>query len=129
MNITKSTELTNWYIFGMVSKEMTECLFCKIAGHEVPVVIRYEDDLVIAFDDIHPAAPVHVVIVPKKHITGLEAIGDDDHREIMGVFQAVQKLAENLNLGGQYKLVVNGPDLRHIDHLHFHLLNRKIDTE
>lgn len=108
---------------------MTECLFCKIARHEVDTAIRYEDDTVIAFDDIHPAAPIHILVVPKKHIVGLETISGDDHVGIMGAFRAVQELVDKLDLGGRYKLVVNGPDLRHVDHLHFHLLNRKTDTE
>lgn len=101
---------------------MSECLFCKISSHDIPTEVRYEDNEVIAFDDIHPSAPIHILIVPKIHITGVETITNEDSGSIMKVFRVAQKLINQLKIGGSFKLVVNGPDVRHVNHLHFHLL-------
>ena len=57
---------------------MTECIFCKIAGKEIPAKVIYEDDKILAFPDINPAAPVHLLVIPKKHITSLLELAPED---------------------------------------------------
>ena len=104
---------------------MTDCLFCKISKHELPSKIEYEDGDIIAFDDIHPKAPVHILIVPKKHIKSVNELKKKD-TELMGkVILVAQKLAEEKGVAESgYKLVFNvgrgGGQI--VDHLHLHLL-------
>jgi len=102
-----------------------DCLFCKIIARHIPSSIVYEDGFVFAFRDIKPEAPVHVVIVPKKHIASLDKLEESDS-EIMGkVVFAVSKIAQQENIAKDgYRLVANcginaGQSVRHI---HFHLL-------
>lgn len=104
---------------------MENCLFCKIAGKESPSDIVYEDNKIIAFKNIYPKAPIHLLIVPKKHIPSVDHLEIQD-KELMGeLFLTAQKVARDLNLDKNgYKLVFNvgrgGGQL--IDHLHLHLL-------
>ncbi len=97
-------------------------LFTKIIQREIPAEIVYEDEHVVAFRDIDPKAPVHVLIVPRTEIPGLADLPDDgDHRHILN---AAKTIAERLGLTGGYRLVFNqGPDAgQTVDHLHAHLL-------
>lgn len=103
-----------------------DCLFCKIIKKELPSDIVYEDDNVIAFKDVHPKAPIHLLILPKKHIPTIDHLKKED-RELMGeLMLVVQKIAKKKKLKG-YKLIINvgrgGGQL--IDHLHLHLLSGK----
>ncbi len=102
-----------------------DCLFCQIAQHKIPSEIVYEDEALIAFRDINPKAPVHLLIVPKRHIESIAALEKKD-QNLMGeiIFQA-KLLAEEFNIAEDgYKLVLNcrkhGGQL--IDHIHLHLL-------
>lgn len=101
------------------------CLFCKIAAKQIPSSLVHEDDLVVAFRDIAPQMPVHVLIVPKAHLSGLNGLGMED-RELVGHIALVgQKLAHELGVAERgYRLVANcGPDAgQTVFHLHFHLL-------
>ncbi len=102
---------------------MPDCIFCQIAAKKLPSKIEYEDGELIAFDDIHPKAPVHILIVPKKHIKSVNEIGQGDI-ELMGkLIITAKKIAESKNLSG-YKLIFNvgreGGQI--VDHLHLHLL-------
>ena len=103
----------------------TNCLFCKIAAKQIPSSVVHEDDLVVAFRDIAPQMPVHVLIVPKAHLSGLDGLGPED-RELVGHIALVgQKLARELGVAERgYRLVANcGPDSgQTVFHLHFHLL-------
>ena len=109
---------------------MTEsnCLFCKIAAKQIPSSIVHEDDLVVAFRDIAPQVPTHVLIVPKVHIAGLDAL-QAGHKELVGHIALVaQQLAGELGIANSgYRLVANcGPDAgQTVLHLHFHLLGGK----
>ena len=103
---------------------MMDCLFCKIANKEVPAEIVYEDDKVVAFKDIHPKAPLHLLIVPRKHIPSVDHLESKDE-ELMGeLFLVAQKIARGKKLKG-YKLIINvgRPAGQLIDHLHLHLLS------
>jgi len=103
-----------------------DCLFCKIIKKELPSEIVYEDDKVLAFKDINPQAPVHFLIVPKKHIASVDHVEFQD-KELMGdLILAAQKIAKEKKLSG-YKLQINvGRSAGQIvDHLHLHLLSEK----
>ncbi len=98
------------------------CIFCKIGAGEIPTSKVYEDDDVIAFDDMEPLMPVHTLIIPKDHYAN---IGDDVPEETLGkVFGAVKKVAEIKGLDNGYRLLVNtGEDAsQSVKHLHVHLL-------
>lgn len=97
-------------------------LFTKIINRELPADIVYEDEHVVAFRDINPQAPTHIVIVTRAEIPGLASLPDQgDHRSILN---AARKIAEQFNLAGGYRLVINqGPDAgQTVPHLHAHLL-------
>ncbi|MBZ9569335.1 histidine triad nucleotide-binding protein [Patescibacteria group bacterium] len=106
---------------------MADCLFCKIIKKKLPSDIVYESDSVIAFKDINPKAPVHLLILPKEHIPSVNHLKKED-RELMGeLILVAQKIAKEKKLKG-YKLIINvgrgGGQL--IDHLHLHLLSGKL---
>ena len=106
---------------------MENCIFCKIANKEIPGNIAYEDDLIIAFHDLEPQAPVHALIIPKEHIPSLDEV-TFDHMEVMGWLMAkVKDIASDLGLENGYRLVSNcGEDgLQTVKHLHFHLLGKR----
>lgn len=101
------------------------CLFCKIINQEVPANILYEDDLVIAFDDIDPKAPVHKLIVPRKHIATLNDLTPDDNIYFNQLGQTAKRLAKELNIAEDgYRLVINcnAGAGQTVFHLHAHLL-------
>ena len=72
-----------------------ECIFCKIIKREIPSDIVYEDDDVIAFRDINPVAPVHVLVIPKKHISSLIELKEEDQKIIGQIYTTINKIAEN----------------------------------
>ena len=104
------------------------CLFCKIVNKEVPAEIVYEDDKVLAFKDIHPKAPLHLLIIPKEHIPSVNHLSLGDRELIGELFLVAQKMArtEKVDKTG-YRLIFNiGKDAgQTIDHLHLHLIGGK----
>ena len=106
---------------------MGDCVFCKIAEKEIPSNIVYEDDQIICFHDLEPQAPVHVLIIPKKHIASMDDVSADD-LELMGyIMTKVKEIAKTLGLENGYRLVNNcGEDgFQTVKHLHFHLLGKR----
>ena len=102
---------------------MDDCLFCKIARGEIPVTPVYSDDRVIAFDDIEPQAPVHTLIIPRKHYTNLN--DDIPVEDLAAIFGAVQHVARIKGVGDSgYRTIVNsGHDSNQtVKHLHVHVL-------
>ncbi|MEK7658492.1 MAG: HIT domain-containing protein [Patescibacteria group bacterium] len=103
---------------------MEDCIFCKIARGEIDSAKLFENDKLVAFNDINPKALVHILIVPKKHIESVKHLEQADKELIGELFLTAQKLAKDKNLQG-YKLVINvgreGGQL--VDHLHLHLLS------
>jgi len=100
---------------------MADCIFCKIARHEIPKDFDYEDDEVMAFADIRPIAPVHVLIVPKKHI--LDFMDVKDNRIFNKLREVSQKLIKENKLENKgYRLTINSGGAQIINHLHLHLL-------
>jgi histidine triad (HIT) family protein len=106
-------------------REMEKCIFCEIAEKRIESKIVYEDDKVVAFKDIHPQAPVHVLIIPRKHIPGVTSLEEGD-RELVGhMFLVSQQLASDFSVHQcGFRLVVNsGPDAgQAVNHLHLHVL-------
>jgi histidine triad (HIT) family protein len=102
---------------------MTDCLFCKIARGDIPSEKLYEDELLYVIRDIHPKAPVHLLIIPKEHIPSIKEL-ERTHQELaFQLLYTAKKMAEAQNLLG-YKLIFNvGKEGgQEIDHLHLHLL-------
>ncbi len=99
------------------------CLFCRIVAREIPAKIAREDDTVLAFHDIAPKAPTHVLVVPKAHVPGLSKTGADDADLLGACLAAVSALAHELRLAS-YRVVTNdGADAgQSVPHLHFHLM-------
>ena len=99
-------------------------IFKKIIDREVPADIVYEDDLCLAFRDIHPRAPTHLIVIPKKEITMVDQVAEEDERTVGHLFLAMKTIAERLGLSGGYRVVTNnGPDAgQEVMHLHFHML-------
>jgi histidine triad (HIT) family protein len=106
---------------------MSECLFCNLASGKIPSDVVYQDENVFAFKDIHPKAPVHILIIPKKHITSLADIKPEELPLAAHMLETANKLAKQFGAGKGYKLVINtGADGGQvIMHLHMHLLAGK----
>ena len=103
---------------------MAQCIFCMIANGEIPSKIAYEDDQVLAFHDIEPQAPVHVLIVPKKHYSSILDISEGESALVAHMFLVASKLAKELGVADSgFRLVVNtGKDGgQTVPHLHLHL--------
>lgn len=107
---------------------MNDCLFCKIVNKEIPSTIVYEDDEILAFKDIHPVTPIHILFIPKKHITSLAELEKEDEAVIGKIYTTIKKVAEEQGIGDKgYRVIVNcGEDGgQEVKHLHFHLLGGK----
>jgi len=104
---------------------MTEkTVFKRIIDREIPAKIVYEDQWCMAFEDIKPAAPTHLIVIPKKEIPSANQISQDDEAIVGHLFVAMRTIAERLGLDGGYRVVTNcGPDAgQEVMHLHFHML-------
>ena len=104
------------------------CIFCKIVKKEIPSEICYQDEKILAFKDIAPKAPVHLLIIPKKHILSVDHLGKRDRELIGELFLVAKKLARKFKVDKTgYRLIFNvGKDAgQTIDHLHLHLLGGK----
>ena len=105
------------------------CIFCKIIAKEIPSHIVYEDDRVLAFTDIHPAAPTHVLVIPKEHVESVEEVPAGSPIVSLLAERAVQ-IAKQLNLREGFRLVINNGDNggQTVYHLHLHLLGGRFMT-
>jgi len=102
-----------------------DCLFCKIAAGEMDTEFLYEDENIVAFKDINPMAPVHILIVPKKHIPTVNHIAEADTELVGNLIMIARKMAENQNIAEEgYRLVFNCGEKggQEVQHLHLHLL-------
>ncbi len=107
---------------------MEDCIFCKIIKREIPADIVYEDDEIIAFKDIQPAAPIHILVISKKHIASLVELAKEDEILIGKIYTVINKVAEEQGVKEKgYRVIVNcGKDGgQEVGHLHFHLLAGK----
>ncbi len=108
---------------------MKDCLFCKIAAGETDTDLIYEDEKVVAFSDINPQAPVHILIVPKKHISTINDISEDNSELLGHVYQTAADLAEKNNIAESgYRIVSNCGDDggQTVYHIHFHLFGGRV---
>lgn len=104
---------------------MDDCIFCKIIKKEIPSSIVYEDSEIIAFRDINPSAPVHILVIPKKHIESLIELKQEDEILIGKIYTVINKIAKQENIDEKgFRVIVNcGEDGgQEVKHLHFHLL-------
>lgn len=104
--------------------KVADCIFCRIAAKEIPGQFVYEDDDILAFNDINPQAPVHVLFIPREHIVSL-AGAEDRHRDLLGrILLAARHVAEAHGLAEGYRVVNNcgAHGGQTVHHLHFHLL-------
>lgn len=107
---------------------MEDCLFCKIIKGEIPSDKVYEDEEILAFRDIHPAAPIHILVIPKKHITSLAHLEKEDEKVVGKIYTVINQMAEEQGFKEKgYRVIVNcGKDGgQEVMHLHFHLLAGK----
>ena len=104
---------------------MEDCIFCRIIKGEIPSSKVYEDDKVYAFKDINPAAPIHILVIPKKHIESLKDLSEEDKEYVWKIHEAINVIAEEQGfIDDGYRVVVNcGKDAgQEVMHLHYHLL-------
>lgn len=101
-----------------------DCLFCKIIAGEIPSAKVYENDYVYAFRDIQPQAPVHVLIVPKEHISSIDEVTPANSDIVRHVAEAIPEVAKTLGLENGYRVITNVGEngCQSVRHLHFHLL-------
>ncbi len=104
-----------------------DCLFCKIVAGEIPSTKVYEDELVLAFRDIAPQAPTHILVIPKCHIGSVAEITGDNSAVVAHIFAVIAQVAKNEGLENGYRVVSNcGADAgQTVNHLHFHILGGK----
>lgn len=102
---------------------MEDCVFCNIVSRKIPSAIEYEDEHAVVFYDIHPKAPIHLLIVPKKHILSVDHVSIEDTPLMGELIGVAKKVARQKNVKG-YKILINvgREGGQEIDHLHFHLL-------
>ena len=104
---------------------METCLFCRIASGDLPSKMAFEDDEVIAFHDIHPVAPVHVLICPRKHIATLNDVAEEDASLLVHMFEVARKIAEQFGVaqkGYRTTFNVNAEAGQTVFHLHLHVI-------
>ena len=101
-----------------------DCIFCKIAAGEIPSKKAYEDDKVLAFYDLEPQAPVHILIIPKEHISSCAEIAEKNSEVISHIFEVAAKLGKELGLDNGYRIVNNCGEnaCQTVKHIHFHVL-------
>ena len=106
---------------------MSDCLFCKIIGGEIPSTKVYEDDLCYAFRDIAPMAPTHILVSPKTHIPSVDGITAENSAVVAHIFEVIPQIAKAEGLTNGYRVVSNcGADAgQTVPHLHFHILGGK----
>lgn len=107
---------------------MKDCIFCKIINKQIPSEIVYEDEKVLAFKDINPAAPIHILVIPKEHIETLLEISENDGEIISHIYRVINKIANELNFAENgFRVIANcGKDSgQEVMHIHFHVLAGK----
>ncbi len=101
-----------------------DCLFCKIAAGEIPSTKVYEDEQIFAFRDINPQAPTHILVIPKEHISSVDAITPENSAIVSHIFEIIPKLAAEDGLDKGYRVVSNIGEQgqQSVPHLHFHII-------
>ena len=106
---------------------MSDCIFCMIVAGDIPSTKVYEDDTALAFRDINPQAPTHILVIPKTHIPSVDGITAENSAIVSHIFEIIPRIAAVEGLTGGYRVVSNcGPDAgQTVPHLHFHILGGK----
>jgi histidine triad (HIT) family protein len=110
---------------------MSDCLFCGIVAGDVPAQVVHQSERTVAFRDIHPVAPVHVLVVPRRHIDNAAAVLPDDAEDVLALLTSARAVAEGIaDPERGYRLVFNvGPDaLNSVPHLHLHVIGGRTMT-
>lgn len=108
---------------------MENCIFCQIAKGKLEAKFHFESKNVMAFDDLHPVASIHILIVPKEHISSFMSISDTHLQIFSEMIKVAQELVKGRNLQkDQYRLVFNGGQAQHVGHLHWHFLGGALES-
>lgn len=101
-----------------------DCIFCKIVNGEIPSNKVYEDDTVLAFYDLEPQAPTHILVIPKEHITSAADITEENSKVIAHIFEVIAKLSKEFKMDNGFRVTNNCGDSagQTVKHIHFHLL-------
>lgn len=104
-----------------------DCIFCKIIAGEIPSKKAYEDEYMLAFHDIAPQAPVHILVIPKEHIPSVDSITADNSAVVAKIFETIPKIAAEAGLTNGYRVITNCGDdaCQTVKHLHFHIMGGK----
>ena len=101
-----------------------DCLFCKIISGDIPSSKVYEDDMCLAFKDINPQTPVHILVIPKAHIASADGVNAENSKYVAHIFEVIPQIAAAQGLVGGYRIISNcGEDAcQSVKHLHFHIM-------
>ena len=101
-----------------------DCLFCKIIEGVIPSKKAYEDDMCLAFHDIAPQAPVHILVIPKTHIASVDGVNEENSHLVAHIFECIPKIAKAAGLENGYRVITNCGDdaCQSVKHLHFHIV-------
>ena len=104
-----------------------DCIFCKIANNEIPAKKVYEDEKAVAFKDVNPIAPVHILVIPREHIVCADEINSSNKSIVGDIFAVIAEVAKELNLSNGYRIINNCKEDggQTVNHLHFHLIGGK----
>ena len=103
---------------------MSDCIFCRIVAGEIPAARVYEDEAILAFKDIHPARPVHILVIPKKHITSLATVTDDDQAVLGRILARANQIAAEQGSPDGFRVIINTGRVgqQEVPHLHAHIV-------
>lgn len=106
---------------------MSDCIFCKLKDKEIPTDVVYEDEKIFCFRDADPQAPVHVLMIPKKHIASIDDVSEEDEALTGHMMLKIKEVAARLGLENGYRVVINcGEDgMQTVKHLHLHILGKR----
>ena len=107
---------------------MEDCIFCKIINKQIPSTIVYEDEEILAFKDIHPIAPVHILVIPKKHVKSIMELQQVDEKTIGKIYSVIKQIAIEQNIAEEgFRVIVNCGENggQEVGHIHFHLIGGK----
>ena len=101
-----------------------DCIFCKIIAGEIPSSKVYEDDQILAFNDINPQTPVHILVIPKRHIRSMDEMTPENSAVVAHIFETIPKIAAKAGLTNGYRVISNCGDdaCQSVKHLHFHIM-------
>ena len=106
---------------------MSDCIFCKIVNKEIPAKIAYEDEKILCFHDLSPQAPVHVLLIPKKHISSMDDVMEEDKELVGYMLVKIKEISKSLGLENGYRVVNNCKEdgMQTVMHLHFHIFGKR----